>query len=319
MGAGPWAKCASHFRTSAAAAVAVLVVVLVVVLALLLALGRAGGHRTYVGGAPSSAHSVVVDTLNLLHWLRAARGEMQDGRVTVDEIKKTVELTAPALRKAYPGKVVYVLKDRDRGGRRIIHDADVRATARASVPDKCLPMIDEYNMRVKANLEHRDSKTVSREDAIEAAERIVRRKYPECASVRLGVSADGALEEDWPLELARANRVWIYFAERYREGAEPRGPEQTGAHSEQGRDDFLAVVLARELRCGLLTKDRLRDFNAMRATTRPFLAIEYSPYKDLPVVHQYNPGADTYRRMRRPRRLDYEDVFGQCAEKLGAA
>lgn len=87
-----------------------LVAVLVVICAILCGIAVATA-RTHTGGADSrqsaSARSphVVVDTLNLAHWL--GRG---DGPVSVAE---AVDSTAPTLRKKWPGRIMYVTKDRE--------------------------------------------------------------------------------------------------------------------------------------------------------------------------------------------------------------
>jgi len=49
---------------------------------------------------------VVVDTLNLVHW-------RSDASVSVEAIVAVVGDTAPTLKKKFPGRVMYVLKDRD--------------------------------------------------------------------------------------------------------------------------------------------------------------------------------------------------------------
>ncbi len=56
-------------------------------------------------------HSVVVDTLNLLHWGRDPT--RRSSPVTTREIAAAIGRAAPVLRKAYPGRVYFVVKTRD--------------------------------------------------------------------------------------------------------------------------------------------------------------------------------------------------------------
>jgi len=95
---------------------AVLVFVLVCVLAcVLLAERRAGaparagalgGARLRAGPAPSP--NLVVDTLNLTHWLRGGAEPL-----TPAAIVGAIDATAPALKRRYTGRLMYVLKDRE--------------------------------------------------------------------------------------------------------------------------------------------------------------------------------------------------------------
>jgi predicted nucleic acid-binding protein len=62
---------------------------------------------------------VVVDTLNVAHWLRRADAQAQgvaESRrpLTPAEVAAAVERLAPALKARFPGTVTFVLKDRDR-------------------------------------------------------------------------------------------------------------------------------------------------------------------------------------------------------------
>ncbi len=101
---------------------AVLVVLLVCLLACALAAGGAA-PLLYAGGAAAAARrgeaarqkaraseNLVVDTLNLAHWLR--RGAPSGG-VGLPDILAAIDATAPALRRRHPGRVVYVTKGRE--------------------------------------------------------------------------------------------------------------------------------------------------------------------------------------------------------------
>jgi hypothetical protein len=74
-----------------------------------------------VGGGPHrqttrpkrklTSEHLVVDTLNLVHWLRKNR--QADAPVTTAEIVLAIDRTAPQLRRRYSGTLVYVLKDQE--------------------------------------------------------------------------------------------------------------------------------------------------------------------------------------------------------------
>jgi len=70
--------------------------------------GGAGARETRGARAPKKRASqhVVVDTLNLAHWL-------SEKPLSVSEIIATIDETAPALKKQFSGRVMYVLKDRE--------------------------------------------------------------------------------------------------------------------------------------------------------------------------------------------------------------
>lgn len=95
-------------------AVAVLVLLLVCALALALLVlesaprrsERVGGEE---GGPPSK--SLVVDTLNLAHWAR--RRGPRPARVGICEALNTIDESAPLLRKRFPDRLVYVVKERE--------------------------------------------------------------------------------------------------------------------------------------------------------------------------------------------------------------
>jgi hypothetical protein len=83
--------------------------------------GGGGAGVTATGGAPhrraarpqreaASSH-LVVDTLNLVHWLRD--GKRAGAPVTTAEIVGAIDASAAALRRRYAGTVVYVLKDQE--------------------------------------------------------------------------------------------------------------------------------------------------------------------------------------------------------------
>lgn len=112
---------------------------------------------------------------------------------------------------------------------------------------------------------------------------------------------------------ARRNKVYVYVVERYDPAAAPRGPPALGRHTERGRDDFLIGVLADRHRCPVLSHDRFRDFNELRAAVGPFQAREYSPYREFPDVQQFNPTAPKFAGVRRPHRIGYRTALKKLA------
>jgi hypothetical protein len=102
----------------------VLIFVLIAVLVCLLAALAAGAAAPRVrelapllvlGAGPRKrrapeSETLVVDTLNLTHWLRR-RTPLK--RVETCDILAAIEETAPLLRRLYPGRVIYVTKDRE--------------------------------------------------------------------------------------------------------------------------------------------------------------------------------------------------------------
>lgn len=104
---------------------------------------------------------------------------------------------------------------------------------------------------------------------------------------------------------ARRHGVHIHVVERYAdEGEQPRR-----SHSALGRDDFYMGLLAWKHRCGVLTADRMRDFQALKSEVRPFQVYEYAYWREQPAKNQVKPAARDYDRVARPSRLDYAD-FG---------
>jgi len=92
---------------------------------------RTSGMRALGGAArPPLAKNIVVDTLNLAHWLRAnsSGAPSQKGPLTTAEITAAIERAAPALRRRFPGEIVFVLKDHNN----TLNDGGVRAQYQAA-------------------------------------------------------------------------------------------------------------------------------------------------------------------------------------------
>lgn len=62
---------------------------------------------------PAQSPHLVIDTLNLVHWVHGEA--LRAGRATLTPalIAETVDSTAPTLKARHPGRLVYVLKDRE--------------------------------------------------------------------------------------------------------------------------------------------------------------------------------------------------------------
>jgi hypothetical protein len=103
----------------ATAIVILVLLVCLVVAALCLAEVREAGALAYGGSArslrrspppdPANSPHVVVDTLNLAHWLRKEK----TGPLHTSEIVDAIDKTAAQLRLRHSGRVMYVMKDRE--------------------------------------------------------------------------------------------------------------------------------------------------------------------------------------------------------------
>lgn len=106
------------------ASLVVCLLILLVLCALVLRLRPA----VVLGGAvPKKSPHVVVDTLNLTHHLAVK----QPKHLTTEQIVGTIDTTAAKLRAEFPGRVMYVVKDRenalnDTTQRLAYHEAAVR-------------------------------------------------------------------------------------------------------------------------------------------------------------------------------------------------
>ena len=231
---------------------AVLLLVLVVVIALLIIV-PSRNHLTLdaFGGDPTDTPSetyqktvrrarvetskhVVVDALNLTHWLMGQRDGPR-GRLQVCDVVGAIDDTAACLRKAFPGQVMYVTKDRE----------------------------SVFNVP------------------------LVRAIYQR-AAIR--------------------NGIYIYVVERYEEP--PRPINKRGlSHGQLGRDDFYMGLLAWKHPCGVLTQDRMRDYEQLKKMLDPFHVYEYTFWRTLPARDQINPSASTLSQIRKPVRLGYTDYL----------
>jgi len=73
------------------------------------ALARVQGPARRRAPDPAQSPHIVVDTLNLTHWHLRGRGAVLSPAL----IAETIDATAPALKLRHPGRVMYVLKDRE--------------------------------------------------------------------------------------------------------------------------------------------------------------------------------------------------------------
>jgi hypothetical protein len=80
-----------------------------------------------------------------------------------------------------------------------------------------------------------------------------------------------------------------------------------GGHSARGRDDFLAALLAWRWKCGILTQDRMNDFDEFRSSVPPYYAWEHAFWRDRPNREYIDPRSSAYARVRKPCRIDYDE------------
>ena len=177
-----------------------------------------------------------MDTLNLAHYLFTTSKKAV--QLTTAVITATVARTAGALKKRFPGRVVYVVKDKDSA----FNAPETRAAYAAT---------------------------------------------------------------------AKEFAVSIAVVENYEDppGRPPSGSKRSAPHSARGRDDFYTAILARKLRCGVLTEDRFRDFDEFRATVAPFHVLEYTYWKDVPDREYIDPRSPGYRGLKRPHAIRYAEVL----------
>lgn len=195
-----------------------------------------GGLRRKVPKGAGKNH-LVIDTLNLTHWL-VHELEGHGRQIELCDVIDAIDRTSACLKEAHTGRVMFVTKDRES----VLNEPRHRAAYAAA---------------------------------------------------------------------AARNKVYVYVVERYDPRKEPSGPKREGKHTELGRDDFLMGVLAHEYQCSVLTRDRFRDFDELRASVKPFQVLEYSPHSQFPGRLQYRPSAAEFGNVKRPPRVDYDTYFGE--------
>ena len=91
--------------------VVVCLVAILVIALFAIACARFPFHVTIRGimgcGPTGNTKDLVIDTLNILHYLGMKPSDKS--------IRRTIEKTIPIIRKKYPGRIMYVVKDRDAG------------------------------------------------------------------------------------------------------------------------------------------------------------------------------------------------------------
>ena len=234
------------------------------------------------------SENVIVDTLNLTHWLldktdqdpaaraevfpslaqcaprkragqkKKAKGTTARGlrpsdrpRITQCTITEAIEYSAPQLKAQFSGDVIYVIKDRDRTS----HDDRTRVLY-AMLARRC---------QVSIHLTERDAR-------------------------------DSELRASWQAS-----------------GNDAR------SHQTSGRDDFYIGMLAWKLRCAVLTEDRMRDFQELKTEVDPFrvFAIDHWKLREEPGVgiterlrsELVNPSALEFRQTRSPIRIGFREVM----------
>lgn len=66
-----------------------------------------------IGGADKGkkilqSENIIIDTLNLTHWFTKKK------HINTSDIIRTIDKTAPIIKQQYPGRVIYVIKTRDK-------------------------------------------------------------------------------------------------------------------------------------------------------------------------------------------------------------
>jgi hypothetical protein len=137
-------------------------------------------------------------------------------------------------------------------------------------------------------------------------------------------SPDGvsAADTSFYKEIAHRLQIGIHIAEKVRveiPGWQVVGSPDESLHQKRGRDDFYLGLLAWKLRCGVLTDDRMRDFDQLKTEVRPFRVHIIEPWgvSDAIRTDQVFAGAQEYSRILSPVRLRYED-YGLRGAKTAA-
>ena len=228
-----------RFTKGVLAAIAVVVLLICLLLAAMCFGGQSvrmfGGARRPLPDKAKAPH-IVVDTLNLTHWLENRSGSGSGHKFGPEAIIAAIDRTAPILKLRHHDRVMYVVKDRD----------------------------TQFN------------------------DEAARRTYAEAA---------------------RRNGVYVYVVERYQDP--PAGPTTSDDHSARGRDDFYISALAHKWRCAILTEDRMRDFDKFRANIQPFHVYEYAYWRDLPTRDFISPASAGYSRLKKAKRVGYEEYLGR--------
>lgn len=111
---------------------------------------------------------------------------------------------------------------------------------------------------------------------------------------------------------ARRNRVSVHLVEK--EARPSTGlsawratGETEPTHQRLGRDDFYMGLLAWKLQCGVLTEDRMRDFQKLKTEVQPFRVEQFDHWTLCSTKTQVTPGARDYERILAPIRLSFAD------------
>jgi hypothetical protein len=88
-----------------------------------------GGKQARARPSARASPHLIIDTLNLAHWLRSQNSRSQSSRpLSTDEITSAIDTTAAQLKRRCTGTVVYVLKDQESR----LNNAAVRAAYQAA-------------------------------------------------------------------------------------------------------------------------------------------------------------------------------------------
>lgn len=97
-------------KSIAAIAIVIIILIILVILSKYTSTVVLGG--AIVRNKNVAPKEIIVDTLNLTHWLHT--GELgKKVPLTIDHIVATIDTSAPILKQKYPGRIMYVVKDRE--------------------------------------------------------------------------------------------------------------------------------------------------------------------------------------------------------------
>lgn len=149
-------------------------------------------------------------------------------------------------------------------------------------------------------------------DAVDATSGVVRRQYrgrvvyvlKDRETAASPAAVDAAREAYHAA--AERNGVEVHVVEK------GRGDRAGGAsHAALGRDDFYLAVLAKRYRCPVLSRDRFRDLDEMKAGGLDRFAVRIFVPGRAAVGRDYvNPAAPELASLRRPATVDFDDVIG---------
>jgi hypothetical protein len=232
-------------------------------------------------GSVSSSKNLVVDTLNIVHWLAEDDLSFQK-RLNGDTKSMEVQKNKKGYEKKMPitDKVAAL---HEGGGSTIVNISTIVDTiARTSVMLKS---------RFSGRIVYVTKGCNLVGDRADQLSEVARLKY-QAAAVEYGVCID--LVESLPV------KTKFTSLQKY----------NSIDHASLGRDDFYLIMLARQMSCGALTRDSYRDLSSMKQGALPaFHVYSFTPWSSFPKRNFVNPSAAEFARLRRPCTYYPEDLL----------